>query len=314
MNGTTEFQYDALDRLVKMSKSVAETHYGYDALGRRIWKERGGSRREFLWDGDVLLQETGGDTSNREYLYYPDCFEPLAILDRTAFYIVGTDAAGAVREVHGESGDVVWKAFYHAKGGVESEATADIENPLRLLGQYFDVESGLHYNRNRYYDPQLGAFTSQDPWFCGEDAYSYGPNVWSWSDPLGLVCPRLARRLAARIRRMQRNMTPFERSRTTFAAAEVRLPNGRREVWVAAAGQRGYVPPRIRGRADRMIVAPARPQHAHLPHVNDAERALLRAARREGATIDGIRATRPMCDHCQDALNRGGASGGVIPD
>ncbi|MDC6117325.1 RHS repeat-associated core domain-containing protein [Serratia rubidaea] len=36
-------------------------------------------------------------------------------------------------------------------------------NPLRFQGQYFDAETGLHYNRYRYYDPQTGSYISQDP-------------------------------------------------------------------------------------------------------------------------------------------------------
>ena len=64
---------------------------------------------------------------------------------------------------------------------------------LRLPGQYFDEESGLHYNRYRYYDPHCARYISQDPIGLagGENAYSYVANPISRIDPLGLneVCP-----------------------------------------------------------------------------------------------------------------------------
>ena len=60
--------------------------------------------------------------------------------------------------------------------------------PLRFQGQYFDAETGLHYNRFRYYDPQTGRFTTQDPISLagGINLYQYAPNPVLWVDPLGL--------------------------------------------------------------------------------------------------------------------------------
>ena len=60
--------------------------------------------------------------------------------------------------------------------------------PLRFQGQYCDAETGLHYNRHRYYDPQLGRFTTQDPISLagGINLYQYAPNPVQWVDPLGL--------------------------------------------------------------------------------------------------------------------------------
>ncbi|EOI5716518.1 RHS repeat-associated core domain-containing protein [Cronobacter turicensis] len=60
--------------------------------------------------------------------------------------------------------------------------------PLRYQGQYFDGETGLHYNRFRYYDPDAGRFISQDPIGLagGINLYQYAPNPLVWVDPLGL--------------------------------------------------------------------------------------------------------------------------------
>ncbi|WP_241496039.1 RHS repeat-associated core domain-containing protein [Pseudomonas putida] len=69
---------------------------------------------------------------------------------------------------------------------------ADIRNPLRFQGQYWDVETGLHYNRYRYYDPQVGRFISKDPIGLngGPNLYTYAFNPIQWLDPLGLARTR----------------------------------------------------------------------------------------------------------------------------
>jgi RHS repeat-associated protein len=68
----------------------------------------------------------------------------------------------------------------------------EVPQPLRMQGQYYDEETGLCYNRSRYFDPQIGSFISQDPIGLagGDNVYAYAPNVWGWADPLGLSCKK----------------------------------------------------------------------------------------------------------------------------
>jgi RHS repeat-associated protein len=63
-----------------------------------------------------------------------------------------------------------------------------VEQPIRFQGQYEDRETGLFYNRHRYYDPDVGRFTAQDPIGLsgGENCYLYSYNPTNWVDPLGL--------------------------------------------------------------------------------------------------------------------------------
>src|SRR5262249_34298295 len=60
--------------------------------------------------------------------------------------------------------------------------------PLRFQGQYEDSETGLCYNRFRYYDPDAGRFISADPMglSAGLNEYAYAPNPVGWIDPHGL--------------------------------------------------------------------------------------------------------------------------------
>ncbi|RMO75329.1 hypothetical protein ALQ35_00691, partial [Pseudomonas fluorescens] len=83
-------------------------------------------------------------------------------------------------------------AHYRAYGEIARLDVSKIDNPLRFQGQYFDAESGLHYNRHRYYNPDIGRYLTPDPVKLagGINAYQYVPSPTGWIDPLGLnSCP-----------------------------------------------------------------------------------------------------------------------------
>ena len=85
---------------------------------------------------------------------------------------------------------MVWAVSFKAYGSLAVAHANEEENHLRFQGQYFDEESGLHYNRFRYYDPQSGRFVNQDPvgLLGGVNNYQYAPNPVGWIDPLGFSC------------------------------------------------------------------------------------------------------------------------------
>ncbi|MGY5582200.1 RHS repeat-associated core domain-containing protein [Vibrio cincinnatiensis] len=84
-------------------------------------------------------------------------------------------------------GDVVWQAHYETWGEAKI-AIERVVNPLRFQGQYYDGETGLHYNLARYYDPRTGRFIQPDPigLLGGLNHYQYAPNPVMWIDPTGL--------------------------------------------------------------------------------------------------------------------------------
>jgi RHS repeat-associated protein len=68
-----------------------------------------------------------------------------------------------------------------------TQTRGGVSTPFRLPGQWDDPETGLHYNRYRYYDPEAGRFISPDPIGLNGsiNLYSLGPNPVGWSDPMG---------------------------------------------------------------------------------------------------------------------------------
>ena len=99
------------------------------------------------------------------------------------------DHLGAPRTIVNSSGQVVWQAAYLPFG--KAEVLVDtVENNFRLPGQYYDAETGLHYNMFRYYDPDTGRYITADPIGLdgGLNLFLYaGGDPMNWVDPWGLV-------------------------------------------------------------------------------------------------------------------------------
>jgi len=104
------------------------------------------------------------------------------------------DHLGTPQELTDPQGNMAWTALYKAWGQVTEQRSEwarqnGVANPIRFQGQYHDHETGLHYNRYRYYDPGVGRFVSQDPisFAGGTNFYQYASNPVIWIDPLGLA-------------------------------------------------------------------------------------------------------------------------------
>lgn len=325
--------WDANHRLAESRRNGQSTYYGYDPLGRRVFKRNPTQTTWFFWDGDALLGEVQqandaedavpvwvGNVASlvevkrrqrrlemlhervREYVYYPGTFVPLALVARdsrqdhhrvalpdgkgnepslrdsavpptpnrdprgalerassmgmlgdvtlgrgvgirrpeqeqqldldgevlrtvssalvqkkgalgaanlesqvgvrrpsglhgasemhiaeVSFYHL--DPNGLPRRIVRPDGRIVWAAVLSPCGAADLIEVSEVSNSIRLLGQYWDEESGLCYNRSRYYDAYLGAFTSLDPlgMCAGTNLYGFGANALSWTDPLGLT-------------------------------------------------------------------------------------------------------------------------------
>ena len=115
-------------------------------------------------------------------------------------YHYHNDHLGTPNELTNQKGEVVWLANYEAWGNTarivwreekleQLKVSSDELQPIRFQGQSFDTETGLHYNRFRYFDPDLGMFISRDPigLMGGSNVFQYAPNPTGWIDPLGLA-------------------------------------------------------------------------------------------------------------------------------
>ena len=91
---------------------------------------------------------------------------------------------------YGIHGNLLWYGEYTAWGRLKKDERVykNAHQPLRLQNQYYDEETGLHYNLMRYYEPEAGRFVNQDPigLLGGNNLYQFAPNVQEWLDVLGL--------------------------------------------------------------------------------------------------------------------------------
>lgn len=186
-------EFNGFNQLTSVSCNGAISRYEYDALGRRSAKISGGERTEYYWDGNKLIGErsvgNSGAGDSIWYIYEPGTNKPLLLLKNGEVYYYQLDQLGTPLSLTDSQNNIVWQASYSVFGKA-TVTRNEIDNPIRFQGQYFDSETGLHYNHFRYYDPQTGRFISQDPigLLGGINHYQYAPNHVNWVDPLGLKC------------------------------------------------------------------------------------------------------------------------------
>ncbi len=138
----------------------------------------------FVWDGMNMVYEYT-DAESSSYIY-----GTTGILYRKdsagEVYTYTTSGRGDVVTVADSDGNAR-EYFYNAYGEIFRAFGSELENPLLYCGEYYDAESGFIYLRNRYYEPSIGRFITEDPVKNGLNWYIYcSNNPVNRIDPLGL--------------------------------------------------------------------------------------------------------------------------------
>ena len=158
-----------LSRVVRPDSK--EVSFAYDALGRRTEKTYEGVTTHFVWDGNVPLhewQEVAADAGKADvttWLFEQNTFIPAAKLaaNGESFSIV-SDYLGTPLQAFDNNGNKVWEQELDIFGRKKRKGNNNSSFiPFKYQGQYEDIETGLYYNRFRYYDSCTGNYISQDP-------------------------------------------------------------------------------------------------------------------------------------------------------
>ena len=212
---TAEYRYDVLGRRIqKRSKHhhTGDEHniiYGWDG-DTLAYESTEQATKHYIYEKDsfvpmlqavyqspIELHQTP-DRSDKPYSVHRDPLwkttKQSKGFDDVWFY--HCDHLGTPQEMTDHSGAIIWKAQYKAWGECQTEKAKSnffenseiISNNIRFQGQYFDLETGLHYNRYRYYSPYIGRFVSRDPIkiLGSYNIYQYAPNPIEFVDPMGL--------------------------------------------------------------------------------------------------------------------------------
>ena len=180
ISGLATFTYDGFNRLATAQTAAETTTYAYNALGQRMRKsnQHGLSTVFHYGPNGELLWEKDANGNTKAYVWHYG--RPLARIDNdTEIYYYHVDHLGTPQAMSDSTGSLVWKANYEPFGKATVSAASTVENNLRFPGQYFDRETGLHYNYYRSaYNPGTGRYEEVDPIGIagGLNLYAYAMN------------------------------------------------------------------------------------------------------------------------------------------
>ncbi|HAW1978893.1 TPA: RHS repeat protein [Escherichia coli] len=218
---TERFRWDSLDQLTGYCSAQGEQwEYRHDASGRRTEKrcDRKKIRFTYLWDGDSIaeireyrddklysvrhLVFNGFELISQQFSWVRQPHPSVAPQWVTRTNHAVSDLTGRPLMLFNSEGKTVWRPGQTSLWGLALSLPADTGYPdprgeldpeadpgLLYAGQWQDAESGLCYNRFRYYEPETGMYLVSDPLglLGGEQTYRYVPNPCGWVDPLGLA-------------------------------------------------------------------------------------------------------------------------------
>ncbi|HAW1434972.1 TPA: RHS repeat protein [Escherichia coli] len=218
---TERFRWDSLDQLTGYCSAQGEQwEYRHDASGRRTEKrcDRKKIRFTYLWDGDSIaeireyrddklysvrhLVFNGFELISQQFSRVRQPHPSVAPQWVTRTNHAVSDLTGRPLMLFNSEGKTVWRPGQTSLWGLALSLPADTGYPdprgeldpeadpgLLYAGQWQDAESGLCYNRFRYYEPETGMYLVSDPLglLGGEQTYRYVPNPCGWVDPLGLA-------------------------------------------------------------------------------------------------------------------------------
>ncbi|ACM22012.1 RHS repeat protein [Geotalea daltonii FRC-32] len=184
-DNATTYTYNQNQRLIRAA-AIQTGDYAYNASGERVKKTTVGTTTHFVYDraGSLLIENASDGLT--EYVYLNG--EPVAKIDATGTSYIHTDHLGTPQMMTDASGAKVWAIEARPFGDNAAITGAGMLN-LRFPGQYFDTETGNHYNYFRDYNPSVGRYIQKDPIGIagGINLYSYVQNnPINWVDPEGL--------------------------------------------------------------------------------------------------------------------------------
>jgi RHS repeat-associated protein len=163
--------------------------FAYDPLGRRVSASNGEKTVSYVYDGQNVNLEyegSGSTPSSSPSAVYTDGLESNQVLEmargaKRYSYLV--DGQGSTLALTDEAGNVVQRYAYDAFGN--PTISGSLANPFLYTGQMWEPESGLYYDRARWYEPESGRFVSRDPVLHANPYVYVESDAPNFTDPTG---------------------------------------------------------------------------------------------------------------------------------
>lgn len=163
-----------LESVTRPDKQVV--YFQYDAFGRRISKNFKNTVTRWLWNMDKPVHEWKERANVMEFetspmlenslvgwIYEQDSYTPIGKVKGEKHYSIIKDHLDTPIQMFHDDGSLVWEGELDSYGKIRIGKGDQGSCPFRYQGQYEDVETGLYYNRFRYYAPEEGIYVSSDP-------------------------------------------------------------------------------------------------------------------------------------------------------
>lgn len=191
-DGSHSYSYDDRGRLVGVDSGAVV--YEHNGQGQRVLKDDGVNVTLFVYDeaGQLIGEYDDTGAAILEHVWFNGA--PVAVIDGSNEYYVHTDHLGTPRVVsNGNTAIWRWEAGPFGEESAQEDPDGDMTNftyNLRFPGQYYDGETGVHYNYFRTYDPSTGRYLESDPIGLAGGLNTYGyalQNPLSYTDVFGLA-------------------------------------------------------------------------------------------------------------------------------
>ncbi len=197
--GSSSYNWNLADQMTSATVGGTTTNYTYDGAGMRTSATTGSNTINYAWDENAgglptLASETNGSGDALRTYLYGGSTSPVSMVTPGGSYYYSYDAYGNAADLTVSTGATQWAYSYEPFGRIRSATNVSGNapvNPFQFAGQYTDSGTGLSDMRARNYDPNTGAFLSEDP--AGQSTtltsspYAYAGDLpLVYDDPSGL--------------------------------------------------------------------------------------------------------------------------------
>jgi len=264
-----EYEWTGRGTLKQVTRPDGKTvRFEYDALGRRTAKIFKGQITRWVWDGknpmhewtyamddrpQIRIDDMGNITQPEEpvppatlitWVFEGDSCIPVAKIVNGKHYSILSDYLGVPFAAYDDTGVAQWSCELDIYGKVRKLVGSKGFIPFRYQGQYEDVETGLYYNRFRYYSPDEGIYISKDPIGLdgGSRLYSFVNDPTNLFDLLGLhpifddVLADKAKQAHNLLKRNIEGKPEIGFNQSTVSIGEGTLPSGEKQLFASGNG------------------------------------------------------------------------------